>query len=172
MKSVQNNICSSFLRSIVASALTKNPKECTLFACFLNTSGHIISNSSFESPGISFDTNPPCNQTGIKKKICSCFTIWERNLLKIKQGQLPEALMEWSGAEWLVLLRGFALVTQSFCSHWWLGGGRIPRTFNACKNLTGLQQYWNNWVMLTGLLVKRLQGNVPPLCLPSSKYFK
>lgn len=50
MKSVQNNICTCFLRSIVASALTKNPEECMLFMCFLNTSRDTISNSSFEYP--------------------------------------------------------------------------------------------------------------------------
>lgn len=173
MKSVQNNICSSFLRSIVASALTKNPKEFTLFICFLNTLGDIISNSSFESPGISFDTNSLCNQTGIKRKICSCFTIWKRNLLKIKQVQLPEALMgmvrHWTIAPFLWFCFGhkafLPLVT---------GGGRIHRISNACENLTGLQQYWNKGMMVRAVLVKRLQRNgLDHLFFsPSSKYFR
>lgn len=115
MKSVRNNICSCFLRSIVASALTKNPKECTLFICFLNTSWDIISNSSFEYPGISFHTNSLCNQTGIKRKICSCFNIWKWNLLKIKQLQLLEALMKTVGNQTISPFLWFSFaVTWSF----------------------------------------------------------
>lgn len=169
MKSVQNNICSSFLRSIVASALTKNPKECTLFVCFLNSLGDIISISSFESPGISFDTNSLCNQTGIKRKICSCFTICKRNLLKIKQVQLPEALMgmvrHWTIAPISVI---FFWSHKAFAptSDW--GEGKYVGFLMLVKIL----QCWNNWMMATGVLVKRLQGNVPPLFLPLFKTFQ
>lgn len=116
MKSVQNNICSCFLRSIVASALTKNPKECTLLICFLNTSWDIVSNSSFEYPGISFHMNSLCNQTGIKRKICSCFNIWKRNLLKIKHLELLEALMKMVGNQTTSAFLWFSFaVTWSFC---------------------------------------------------------